>query len=67
MVVDVGVVVVNFVFDYFWIFGIGFFLVMGIVGVGWVMVIVFWLKVFIYLLLMLRRNVCIEFVIGSGF
>ncbi|MCG8449886.1 MAG: MATE family efflux transporter [Pirellulales bacterium] len=54
MMVDALVTVVNLVLDYLWIFGYGGFPELGIAGAGWATVAAFWLKVAIYLFLVLQ-------------
>ncbi len=66
MIVDTGVVVVNLVLDYLWIFGYGGFPAMGIAGAGWATVVALWLKALIYLLLVLQRKHRQEFQTRAG-
>ena len=54
MLVDTAVVVVNLALDYVWIFGYAGFPEMGIAGAGWATVVSLWLKVIIYLYLILQ-------------
>ena len=56
MLVDGGVTVVNVILDYLWIFGHGGFSEMGIAGAAWATTVSLWLKVAIYLLLVLQRE-----------
>ncbi len=66
MIVDTGVVAVNLVLDYLWIFGYGGFPEMGIVGAGWATVIALWLKALIYVVLVLQQKHRQEFQTWSG-
>ena len=61
MIVDASVSVVNLVLDYLWIFGYAGFPAAGIAGAGWATVTAMWLKVAIYLVLVLRRSHRIQF------
>jgi len=61
MIVDSGVTAVNVVLDYLWIFGVAGFPAMGIEGAGWATVVALWLKMFIYLGLILQREHRLEF------
>ncbi len=54
MVVDTSVVVVNLGLDYLWIFGHGGFPELGIEGAAWATTVSLWLKVVIYLYLVLQ-------------
>lgn len=56
MLVDASVTCVNLVLDYLWIFGLGGFPEMGIVGAGWATTTALWLKCIIYFVLILRRD-----------
>jgi MATE family multidrug resistance protein len=56
MLVDGSVTLVNVVLDYLWIFGLAGFPAMGIAGAGWATVVSLFLKVVIYLLLVLQRK-----------
>lgn len=66
MVVDTGVAVVNVWLDWIWIFGYLGFPAMGIVGAGWATVTSLWLKVAIYLFLILRKKHRAKFGILAG-
>lgn len=56
MLVDGGVALLNVVLDYLWIFGVAGFPALGIAGAGWATVAALWLKVGVYLVLVLRRR-----------
>ncbi len=56
MVVDAFVTMVNLILDYLWIFGYGGFPELGIAGAGWATVIALWLKVAVYLVLVMKRQ-----------
>jgi MATE family multidrug resistance protein len=66
MLVDAGVTSLNLVLDYLWIFGHAGFPEMGIEGAGWATVIALWVKVIIYLLLVLKRENRIAFHTATG-
>ena len=66
MIVDIGVVVVNLVLDYLWIFGYGGFPEMGIAGAGWATVVALWLKAIIYVFLVLQPKHRQEFQTWAG-
>ncbi len=56
MLVDSAVTLVNVALDYVWIFGLAGFPEMGIAGAAWATAVSLWLKVAIYLVLVLRRK-----------
>ena len=56
MVVDAVSALVNIVLDYLWIFGHFGFERMGVCGAAWATVISVWIKVALYLLLMMTRQ-----------
>lgn len=56
MIVDALASIVNLVLDYLWIFGYAGFPAGGIVGAGWATVTAMWLKVIIYVVLILQRK-----------
>ena len=56
MVIDGCVTLVNVALDYVWIFGLAGFPEMGIAGAAWATAVSLWLKVAIYLVLVLRRK-----------
>ncbi|MCH7753429.1 MAG: MATE family efflux transporter [Planctomycetes bacterium] len=56
MLVDGVVALLNVALDYVWIFGLAGFPAMGIAGAAWATVASLWLKVAIYLVLVLRRK-----------
>lgn len=66
MIVDTCVAVVNVGLDWIWIFGYLGFPAMGIVGAGWATVTSLWLKVAIYLFLILRKKHRAQFGILAG-
>ena len=66
MIVDTGCVVVNLVLDYLWIFGYGGFPEMGIAGAAWATTFSLWLKVGIYLVLILNAQNEQDFGTRSG-
>lgn len=66
MLVDAGVVVLNLVLDYLWIFGYAGFPEMGIAGAGWATVTALWVKAVIYLLLVLQKENRKSFDTGAG-
>ena len=61
MVVDGLVTALNLLLDYLMIFGYWGFPEMGIVGAGWATVIAFWIKVVVYLVLVLQKKHRTEF------
>lgn len=61
MIVDAIASVVNLILDYLWIFGYAGFPAGGIVGAGWATVTAMWLKVIIYLVLVLQRKHRVQF------
>ncbi len=66
MIVDTGVVVVNLVLDYLWIFGNAGFPEMGIAGAGWATVVALWLKAVIYVFLLLQKKHQQKFLTRAG-
>jgi len=66
MVVDTCVAGVNVWLDWIWIFGYLGFPAMGIVGAGWATVASLWLKVAIYLVLVLQKRHRSQFGILAG-
>ncbi len=67
MFVDAVVTLINLALDYLWIFGYGGFPEMGIVGAGMATAVAFWLKVVIYLCLVLQRKHRLTFNTLQGF
>jgi len=56
MWIDTAGAAVNLVLDYFWIFGNGGFPQLGVAGAAWATVVAMWLKIFVYLVLVLQRR-----------
>lgn len=61
MIVDSSVVGVNLLLDYLWIFGKAGFPAMGIAGAAWATTVSLWLKVVIYLVMILRHQHRVRF------
>lgn len=67
MLVDTAAAATNLLLDYAWIFGEWGFPRMGIAGAAWATVVAFWLKVVIYVILLLRRTHRQKFGTWRGF
>ncbi len=67
MLVDTVAAATNLLLDYAWIFGEWGFPRMGIAGAAWATVVAFWLKVVIYVILLLRRTHREKFGTWRGF
>ncbi len=56
MLIDAGATILNIVLDYLWIFGYAGFPAMGVQGAAMATSLAFWIKVVIYLILILRSS-----------
>ena len=66
MLVDGAVALLNVVLDYMWIFGVAGFPAMSIAGAAWATVASLWLKVLVYLVLVLQHKHQLKFNTLSG-